>query len=85
MAKVDVYCRYCHKSEEVKGHAKETYRYCYACCKVFQLEYTCRACKPEVKEQVVDMGMNNADICNTIRVLKVTTVTVMKILKNSAP
>ncbi|MEX0447360.1 IS1 family transposase, partial [Xenorhabdus sp. SGI246] len=56
MAKVNVHCRYCHKSEDVKGHGKgngghSRYR-CYACRKVFQLEYTYQACKPGVKEQI---------------------------------
>ncbi|MCP9270408.1 IS1 family transposase, partial [Xenorhabdus sp. XENO-1] len=35
MAKVDVVCRYCHKTENVKGHGKGSSghpRYhCYAC------------------------------------------------------
>ncbi|SFN43214.1 InsA C-terminal domain-containing protein [Xenorhabdus japonica] len=66
MAKVDVHCRYCHKSEDVKRHGKgngghSRYR-CYACRKVFQLEYTYQACKPSVKEQIVDMAMNNGGI-----------------------
>ncbi|BET97926.1 hypothetical protein TCT1_28470 [Xenorhabdus sp. TCT-1] len=44
MAKVDVVCRYCHKTEAVKGHGKRSSghsRYhCYACRKTFQLNYT---------------------------------------------
>ncbi|MDC9623465.1 IS1 family transposase [Xenorhabdus sp. XENO-7] len=87
MAKVDVYCRYCHTSEHVKGHGKGNgvhprYR-CYACCKVFQLEYTYQACKPGVKEQIIDMAMNNGGIRDTARVLKVATSTVMTTLKTS--
>ncbi|OTA14857.1 transposase [Xenorhabdus vietnamensis] len=87
MAKVDVYCRYCHKSEHVKGHGKRNgdhprYRR-YTCCKVFQLEYTYQACKPGVKEQIVDMAMNNGGIRDTARVLKIATATVMKTLNKS--
>ncbi|KLU14494.1 transposase [Xenorhabdus sp. GDc328] len=89
MAKIDVVCRYCHKSEEVKGHGKGSAghpRYpCYACRKTFQLEYSYRACNPGVKEQVVDMAMNNSSIRDTARVLKIATATVMKMLKNSLP
>ncbi|WP_143827617.1 IS1 family transposase [Xenorhabdus bovienii] len=89
MAKVDVYCRYCHKSEQVKGHGKGNgghprYR-CYSCCKVFQLAYTYQACKPGVKEQIVDIAMNNGGIRDTARILKVATATVMKTLKNLRP
>ncbi|BET95861.1 IS1-like element transposase [Xenorhabdus sp. TCT-1] len=89
MAKVDVYCRYCHTSEQVKGHGKgngghQRYR-CYACCKVFQLEYTDQACKPGVKAQIFDIAMNNGGIRDTARILKVATATVMKTLKTSRP
>ncbi|WP_420497883.1 IS1 family transposase [Xenorhabdus khoisanae] len=89
MAKVNVHCRYCHKSEYVKGRGKGNgghprYR-CYACCKVFQLEYTYQACKPGVKEQIVDMAMNNGGICDTARVLKVATSTVLNTPKKLNP
>ncbi|MBD1229562.1 IS1 family transposase, partial [Xenorhabdus griffiniae] len=44
MAKVDVVCRYCQKTENVKRHGKGSsshHRYhCYACHKTFQLNYT---------------------------------------------
>uniref|UniRef100_UPI00359C659C IS1-like element transposase n=1 Tax=Xenorhabdus yunnanensis TaxID=3025878 RepID=UPI00359C659C len=49
------------------------------------MEYTYRACKPGVKEQIVDMAMNNSGIRDTACVLKVSTVTAMKTLKNSPP
>ncbi|MDE1485752.1 IS1 family transposase [Xenorhabdus bovienii] len=86
MAKVDVYC---HKSEQVKGHGKGNgghprYR-CYSCYKVFQLEYTYQACKPSVKEQIVDIAMNNGGVRNTARILKVATATVMKTFKKLTP
>ncbi|WP_155272318.1 IS1 family transposase [Xenorhabdus bovienii] len=89
MAKVDIYCRYCLKSEKVKGHGKGNgghprYR-CYDCCKVFQLEYTYQACKPGVKEQIVDMAMNNVGIRDTARVLKVASSTVLKTPKKLNP
>ncbi|AOM39823.1 transposase [Xenorhabdus hominickii] len=89
MAKVDVHCRYCHQSEDVKGHGKGNgghprYR-CYACRKVLQWEYTYQACKLGVQEQIVDMAMNNSGIRDTAHVLKVATSTVMTTLKNSIP
>ncbi|MBD2814592.1 hypothetical protein ID850_07400 [Xenorhabdus sp. Flor] len=55
------------------------------CCKVFQSEYTYQACKPGVKEQIVDMAMDNGGIRDTAHILKVATATVMKTLKNSRP
>ncbi|WP_072061456.1 IS1 family transposase [Xenorhabdus khoisanae] len=40
MAKVDVVCRYCHKTEEVKGHGKgrtgHPRYHCYSCRRTFQ-------------------------------------------------
>ncbi|MDX7993288.1 IS1 family transposase, partial [Xenorhabdus sp. psl] len=81
--------RYCHQPDDVKGHGKGSAghpRYhCYACHKTFQLEYSYRACQPGVKDQIVDMAMNNSGIRDTARVLKAATVTVMKTLKNSHP
>ncbi|CDH33185.1 insertion element IS1 (fragment) [Xenorhabdus bovienii str. Intermedium] len=49
------------------------------------MAYTYQACKPGVKEQIIDMAMNNSGIRDTARVLKVATATVMKTLKNSTP
>jgi transposase-like protein len=85
MAKVDVICRHCHKAEEAKGHGKGSSghpRYhCYACRKTFQLNYT-QACKPGMKEQIVDIASNNGGIRDTARVLKVGVNTVLRTLKN---
>ncbi|PHM53548.1 transposase [Xenorhabdus hominickii] len=79
-----MYCRYCHKSEDVKGHGKGNGGYhCYACRKTFQLKYTYQACNPGMKEQVVDMKMNNAGVRDTARVLKIGVNTVIRTLKNS--
>ncbi len=87
MAKVDVVCRYCHKSEDVKGHGKGSRghpRYhCYACRKTFQLNYTYQACNPGMKEQIVDMAMNNSGVRDTARVLKIGINSVIRTLKNS--
>ncbi|MCP9267030.1 IS1 family transposase [Xenorhabdus sp. XENO-1] len=89
MAKVDVVCRYCHKTEDVKGHGKGSSghpRYhCYACRKTFQLNYTYQACKLEVKEQLVDMTENNGGIRDIARVLKVGIDTVLRTFKKLEP
>ncbi|PHM69872.1 IS1-like element transposase [Xenorhabdus sp. KJ12.1] len=86
MAKIDVICHYCHKTEDVKGHGKGSSRHpryhCYACRKIFQLNYTYQACKLGVKEQLVDMEENNGGIRDTARILKVGINTVLRTLKN---
>ncbi|WP_232326377.1 IS1-like element transposase [Xenorhabdus hominickii] len=65
-AKVATYCRYCYTSEHVKGHGKGNdghprYR-CCTCCKVSQWEYTYQACKPDVKEQIINIAMNTPSV-----------------------
>ncbi|WP_187650959.1 IS1 family transposase [Xenorhabdus indica] len=89
MAKVDVVCRYCHKSEDVKGHGKGSRghpRYhCYACRKTFQLNYTYQACQPGMKEQIADMAMNNSGVRDTARVLKIGINTVIRTLPKLTP
>ncbi|EDS4738577.1 IS1 family transposase, partial [Salmonella enterica subsp. enterica serovar Oranienburg] len=65
-AKVDVKCPFCEQTESVKkyglGKAKlQRYR-CQSCCRTFQLDYAYRACQPGMKEQIVDLAMNNAGI-----------------------
>ncbi|WP_208612550.1 IS1 family transposase [Xenorhabdus vietnamensis] len=89
MAKVDVVCRYCHKTDEVKGHGKgrtgHPRYHCYACRKTFQLNYTYQACQPGMKEQIIDMSMNNAGVRDTARVLKVGINTVIRTFKKLTP
>ncbi|MCP9269801.1 IS1 family transposase [Xenorhabdus sp. XENO-1] len=89
MAKVDVVCRYCHKAEKVKGHGKgrtgHPRYHCYACHKTFQLIYIYQACHPGMKEQIIDMAMNNADVRDTARVLKVGINTVIRTFKKLTP
>ncbi|NHB94391.1 IS1-like element transposase [Photorhabdus cinerea] len=58
---------------------------CYVCCKVFQLEYTYQAYKLGIKEQVVNMVMNNGGIRDTTCGLKIVMATIMKTLKNLIP
>ncbi|EAW0942060.1 hypothetical protein D7H20_12400 [Salmonella enterica] len=44
---------------------------CRPCRRVFQLSYTCEACKPGVKEHIVDMAFNGADVRDTAKTLKI--------------
>lgn len=50
------------------GHPR--YR-CQVCCRSFQLDYTYKVCQSGIKEQVVDLAMNNAGIRDTARALHI--------------
>ncbi|WP_050094076.1 IS1-like element transposase, partial [Yersinia pseudotuberculosis] len=87
MAKVDVKCPFCEQPHPVKKHGPERtghqrYR-CQACRRSFQLEYPYRACHPGMKEQIVDLAMNNSGIRDTARALHISINAVMRTLKNS--
>ena len=56
---------------------------CQTCCRSFQLEYEYRACQQSMKEQIVDLAMNNAGICDTARALHISINAVVRTLKNS--
>ncbi len=86
MATLEVPCRYCSQTKSVRKHgtgANKAQRYrCFDCRKSFQLDYTYNAYHPGVKEQIVDMAMNNAGLRDTARELKVEFNTVLRTLKN---
>ncbi|ELH7068926.1 hypothetical protein Q9F08_000117 [Salmonella enterica subsp. enterica serovar Kentucky] len=44
---------------------------CRPCRRVFQFSYTCEARKPGVKEHIVDMAFNGADVRDTAKTLKI--------------
>ncbi|EFQ5274035.1 hypothetical protein LHQ53_002061 [Salmonella enterica] len=55
------------------GHSSsrhESFRY-RSCRRVFQLSYTCEARKPGVKEHIVDMAFDGADVRDTAKMLKI--------------
>ena len=88
MAVIKVKCPYCG-SEEVSLYGKNstTGKQRYLCrnkaCshKTFQLEYKNNACRPGMKEKIVEMTMNGGGTRDTGRVLKVSPNTVTKVLK----
>ncbi len=86
MATVEVKCRFCQQTESVRKHGTgqgERQRYhCLSCRRTFQLEYAYRACRTGIKEQVVDLAMNNAGIRDTARVLHISINAVVRALKN---
>ena len=88
MAIIKVKCPYCG-SEEVSLYGKNstTGKQRYLCrnkaCshKTFQMEYKNNACRPGMKEKIVEMTMNGSGTRDTGRVLKVSPNTVTKVLK----
>lgn len=75
MAKVDVKCPFCGQTESVKKHGLEKAKHqryrCQMCSRIFQLDYAYRACQHGMKEQIVDLAMNNAGIRDTARALHI--------------
>ncbi|EAW1231035.1 IS1 family transposase [Salmonella enterica] len=88
MVKVDVKCPFYEQPVSVKhgpGKAKlQRYR-CQSCCRTFQPDYAYRACQPGMKEQIVDLAMNNSDIRDTAQALHISINTVVRTFKKLAP
>ena len=89
MAIIEVKCRFCQETKDVKKHGLgkggyQRYR-CQLCCKTFQLEYSYRACHAGIKEQIVDLAMNNSGIRDSARVLNISINSVVRVLKNLNP
>ena len=89
MARIDVVCRFCGSTEDVRRHGKEStenqrFR-CLVCRKTFHLDYYYEACRPGVKDKIVDMAMNNSGIHDTARVLNVGYNTVLHNYQNRQP
>jgi len=85
--KIEVRCRYCGQTSDVKKHGTGSggpprFR-CLACKRTFQLDYCYKACQSGIKEHVIGMAMNNTGIRDTARVLSISINAVMRILKNS--
>lgn len=53
------------------------------CSQTFQLDYAYRAYQLGIKEQIVDLAMNNAGIRSTARALHISINAVARTLKNS--
>ena len=87
MATIKVPCRFCGGTDEVRRHGNgsngnQRFR-CSDCKRTFQVDYAYEACKPGMKDKIIDMAMNNAGVRDTARVLKVGCNTVLRTLKNS--
>ena len=64
---------------------KQRYR-CQSCGKsfLFLLSYTYRACIPLLRELIVPMTLNSSGIRDTARVLRISTNTVLEVLRRRA-
>jgi transposase-like protein len=87
MATIQVKCRFCNQTDPVRKHGignggLPRFR-CLSCKRTFQLEYRYQACKPGVKEKIIDMAMNSSGVRETGRVLNIAYNTVLNTLKNS--
>ena len=91
MALASVRCPYCG-SDHVCKHGQnkqgvQRYRCRNTACQrsTFLQEYTNQACRPGMKERIVDMALNGSGIRDTARVLGVSPVTVIETLKKKNP
>lgn len=87
MAQVDVKCPFSGCIDAVKKHGlgnagHQRYR-CQSCCRTSQLDYAYRTCQHGMKEQIVDLAMNDSGIRDTARALHITINSVVRTLKNS--
>ena len=82
----------CCGSDQVRKHgqnAQGVQRYLCrntACSRsTFLQEYTNKACRPGMKERIVEMALNGSGIRDTARVLEISPVTVIQTLKKKNP
>jgi transposase-like protein len=89
MVYIKVLCPDCGSDNVVRYGKNSTNRQRFLCrndkCsrKTFQLEYKLNACKPGVKQQVVEMVQNGSGTRDTGRVLGISKDTVTAILKKN--
>ena len=88
MATIEVKCPHCdYEGKKIvkaglSSSGKQRY-HCRFCGRYFQLDYVYNACKPGVKEQIVELAMNSSGVRDTTRVLKISINTVISTLKKS--
>jgi len=84
---IAVRCPHCDSDQVTKrgktGNGKQRYRCQNEACshRSFLLDYSYRGRLPQVKQQVIEMGLNGSGIRDTARVLKISTDTVLSEFK----
>jgi transposase-like protein len=85
MVQISVSCPSCGEIEKVVKIGKTKLGFqrcrCGACSKSFQLGYAYEACKPGIKERIIEMAINGSGVNDTKRVLGVGKSTVMREIK----
>lgn len=87
MAEIKVLCPYGGSEDVVKYGKNSTGKQRMLCknreCKhkTFQFEYENYASQPGTKDKIVEMAMNGSGVRDTSRVLKISPVTVIEVLK----
>src|SRR5919197_5252578 len=90
MATIAVSCPDCHSTQVIKAgkqpHGAQRYRCQDPTCErtIFQLTHVARGRLPETQRQIVEMALNGSGIRDTARVLRVSPVTVLSVLKKRA-
>ena len=87
MVLIPMLCPHCQSDQVIKGGKTQAGKQRYKCQNAdcshysFQLDLTYKGRLPKVKEQIVDMALNGSGIRDTVRVLKISSATVINELK----
>ena len=87
MATIQVSCPDCQSTQVIKAGTQPNGAQRYRCqnttCErtIFQLTHVARGRLPETQRQIVEMALNGSGIRDTARVLRVSPVTVLSVLK----
>src|SRR5215470_15341662 len=87
MTMIEVACPDCQRCNVIKAGKQPNGAQRYRCqtptCPrtIFQLTYTAQGRLPETQRQIVEMALNGSGIRDTARVLRVSPVTVLRVLK----
>jgi len=90
MATIQVSCPDCHSTQVIKAGKQPNGTQRYRCqnptCErtIFQLTHVAHGRLPETQRQIVEMALNGSGIRDTARVLRVSPVTVLSVLKKRA-
>ena len=91
MALVQVQCPDCHSAEVVQygkqANGTQRYRCDNPDCPrvIFLLQYHDKGRLPAVKQQIIDMTLNGSGVRDIVRVLRVSSATVIDVLKKKEP
>lgn len=90
MATIAVSCPDCHSTQVIKAGKQPNGTQRYRCqnptCErtIFQLTHVAHGRLPQTQQQIVEMALNGSGIRDTARVLRVSPVTVLRVLKKRA-